>query len=88
MIGEVPRCRRAEPPKPVIELPPAPTVEEATGAATLLFEGVDGLEAITWLYRQLVRVFDVRNPGCLIPNPLFISYITEPGTFHRRDGGL
>ncbi|WP_440949188.1 DUF4129 domain-containing protein [Methanosphaerula subterraneus] len=56
-----PHERREE---PVVELPPAPTVEEATGAATLLAEGVDGREAITRLYRRLVRELDARNPGC------------------------
>ena len=56
-----PHERREE---PVVELPPAPTVEEATGAAALLAEGVDGREAITRLYRRLVRELDVRNPGC------------------------
>lgn len=50
--------------EPVVEIPPAPTVEEATGAATLLAEGVDGREAITRLYRRLVRELDARNPGC------------------------
>jgi hypothetical protein len=62
-VGKVLVDRRELPPEPVIELPPAPTVEEATGAATLLVEGVDGREAITRLYRRLVRELDTRNPG-------------------------
>ncbi len=51
------------PPEPAVELPPAPTVEEAAGAAALLAEGVDGRETITRLYRRLVRELDARHPG-------------------------
>ena len=51
------------PPEPVVELPPAPTVEEAAGAAALLEAGVDGREAVTRLYRRLVRELDLRHPG-------------------------
>jgi hypothetical protein len=63
-VGAPLRDREEQPPEPVVELPPAPTVEEATGAAALLAEGVDGREAITRLYRRLVRELDARNPGC------------------------
>lgn len=59
--ARAPHERREE---PVVVIPPAPTVEEATGAATLLAEGVDGREAITRLYRRLVRELDLRHPGC------------------------
>ena len=54
------------PPEPVVELPPAPTVEEAASAAALLEAGVDGREAVTRLYRRLVRELDARHPGALL----------------------
>ncbi len=47
-------------------LPPAPTVEEAAGAAAVLEAGVDGREAVTRLYRRLVRELDLRHPGELL----------------------
>jgi len=56
------------PPEPVIELPPAPTVDEAEQAAALLAEGVDGREAVTRLYRRLVRELDARHPGQALPS--------------------
>jgi hypothetical protein len=57
------RSRSGPPPEPVVELPPAPTVEEAAGAAAVLEAGVDGREAVTRLYRRLVRELDLRHPG-------------------------
>ncbi|MEN6341121.1 MAG: DUF4129 domain-containing protein, partial [Methanospirillum sp.] len=55
--------RAAPPPEPVVELPPAPTVAEAASAAAVLENGVDGREAVTRLYRRLVRELDLRHPG-------------------------
>ncbi|MEN6518352.1 MAG: DUF4129 domain-containing protein [Methanospirillum sp.] len=58
--------RTGPPPEPVVELPPAPTVEEAASAAAVLEAGVDGREAVTRLYRRLVRELDLRHPGELL----------------------
>lgn len=70
------------PPEPVVELPPAPTVEEAAGAAAVLAEGVDGRETITRLYRRLVRELDARHPGerlrSLTPRELAARYAGGP----------
>ena len=60
--GAVPVRARSPPPEPVVVLPPAPTRDEAAEAAALLEEGVDGREAITRLYRRLVRELDSRHP--------------------------
>ena len=81
-VTPTPRDRRGELPEPEVEIPPAPTVEEANGAATLLAEGVDGREAITRLYRQLVRELDARNPGVHIrsktPREIAGHFAAEP----------
>jgi len=81
-IGVVHRGWRVEPHEPVVELPLAPTMEEATGAATFLVEGVDGHEAITRLYHHLVRELDVRNPGYNIrsetPREIADRFAAEP----------
>jgi hypothetical protein len=70
------------PPEPVVVLPPAPTPLEAAAAAALLVEGVDGREAVTRLYRRLVRELDARHPGQYLfsftPRELAARFAADP----------